>query len=70
MPTRAPRRSRSWRRVREGRVIERAVAHDDEVGARLGCAEQMRAAGRAETPVHDIAAVGNAAVVAQLSFDA
>ena len=50
-------------------VVERAVAHDDEMRARLGRAEQMRAAVRAEVPVHDVAAVGDAAVVARLALD-
>ena len=46
-------------------VIQRAIAHDDEVRPRFRRAEQLRAAGRAETPVHDVAAVGNAAVIAR-----
>jgi len=53
----------------KGRVIKRAVTHDDEMGARLGGAEQMCSALWAEVPVHDIAAVGDAAVVARRAFD-
>src|SRR6185295_3607772 len=39
-------------------VVERSVANNNEVRTRLRGAEQLRAALRAETPMHDVAAVG------------
>ena len=53
------------RRAREFGIVERAGAHEDEMRARLGLAEQMGSACRAKAPMHDRAAVGDAAIVAQ-----
>src|SRR5262249_24725180 len=50
--------------------VEAAAAHEDQMRARLGFAEQLRSAGRAETPTHGVAAVADAAIVDELAFDA
>src|SRR5688572_14470298 len=44
-------------------VIERAIAHEDQVRALFGLAEQVRATLRTEAPMHHIAALGHAAIV-------
>src|SRR5271165_2816180 len=53
----------------ELRIIERADAHEDQLRAGLRGAEQVHAALRTEAPMHRIAAVGDAAVVASLAVD-
>jgi len=48
-------------------VVKRAAAYKYQVRAHFGLAEHLRATYRTEPAVHDVAAVGNAAVVAQLA---
>jgi hypothetical protein len=45
-------------------VIERTRADKDQVRAYLGLAEEVRSAFRAKSTVHNVAAVGDAAVIA------
>jgi hypothetical protein len=59
--------------VRAGRAssrsFKRAGAHEHQMRPRLGSAEQMRSAHRAEAPVRHIATVGEQSVVASFAAD-
>src|ERR1700730_3693066 len=50
-------------------IVERAYAHEDEMRTRLRLAEQLCAADGAKPPVHNRAAVGDAAIVTRLACD-
>ena len=64
-PRRRARRPDRHRRLRELRIVERSDPSEDQVRSRFGLAEQWSAAARAEPPVHPIAAVRDARVVAR-----
>src|SRR4051812_16946377 len=51
------------------RIVERSGAHEDEMRSDLRLAEQRGTAIWAEATVHDVAAVGDAAIVLHLAFD-
>jgi len=68
-PRRCAHRPDRHRRLRELRIVERADPYEDQMGPRLGLAEQRSAAARAEAAVHPIAAVGHARVVARRPGD-
>ena len=50
-------------------IVESADADDEEMGARLRRAEEMRSAQGTEPPVHHVAAIGNGAKIPWLAFD-
>src|ERR1700722_9108684 len=52
------------------RIVQRANANKNQMWPRFCLAEQMHPATRAEAAMHDIAAVGNAAIVTSLAAHA
>ena len=60
--------SSRWPRwARRGSIVEGADPHENQVRTRFGFAEDLRAALRTETAMHDRAAIGAAYVVGQRS---